>query len=118
MEHHKSEETTHEDGRKDVKVEVKTLDVVANDEITAQAKEYIEKEVIPALAAQKVQVIVVHKHTLMNTASLVQRRYIRNYAAEAIKQFPKIEGKESTVDDFIIIEVDGATNVVISSLNQ
>ena len=119
MEHHKSEETAHEDGRKDVKIEVNTLDVETKDEITQQAKEYIEKEVIPVLAAQKVHVIVVHKPTHMTAASHVERRYVQNFASEAMKRFPKQEGGlVSTVDDFLIIEIDGTGNVVISSLNR
>ena len=111
---HEIENIDHGDGRKSVKVHVNKLDVNEKDTITAQAKKFIEEEVLPTLGEQRVHVVIVHKPTNMSTSSQVERKYVKNYAIAAISGFPVKDGMEKKNEDFIVIETDQDGNVTVS----
>lgn len=104
------ETTVHADGRRDVSVTVRALDVDLSDPSNVKAKEVIENEVIPRLAGQEVTVTVIHKPTNEYTTFRTARANVRRYAAQIVA------GKGTNpVDEFILVENDGE-RVVVTTL--
>ena len=108
------ETTEHEDGRKGVTVHVNTLNIDETDPESVKAKEVIEEKVLPKVAQQRVQAIVLHKPSNMHTTQRVKLPEVRKYAEVAIKQFhefiatdPAMEKWRGTTRhaDFTILEV-------------
>jgi len=100
--------TTHEDGRKDVNIQVNMLDVKETDEATLKAKEHIEKNVIPQLANADVLVVVVHKPTNVFSQRVVKAPHIRKFAEVAVKSHGKPQ------EEYVIVEhhiTNGTVNV-------
>lgn len=103
--------TEHPSGRKDVHIEVKMLDVKEKDPATLKAKEVIEKEVLPALAAADVLVILVHTPTREHAEQVVKLPQVRAFAMAAVKAFNQqlvkkhaIEGMEAPLSEFLVVE--------------
>ena len=101
------------DGRKDVEVTVKTIDVEVNDEPTRIAKETIEGTVFDKLSKQQVLVTVINKDTGDFASMQVAVNNVRNYAQAVVDNY-KIKHPIISMTDFIIHEYhidNGTVNV-------
>jgi hypothetical protein len=92
------EHKQHKDGRKDVKIHVKRLDVNPKDEAGKKAKKHIEDVVFPALAERMVLVVVIHKPTNDHAERIVKAANVRSYAEAVVK------AHVSPSDEFVIVE--------------
>jgi len=92
------EKTEHSDGRKDVKINVKRLDVNPTDEGGKKAKAMIEDKIFSALAERMVLVVVLHKPTNDHSSRIVKAANVRKFAEAAIKEAPYPN------DEFVIVE--------------
>lgn len=99
---HKIATKEHADGRKDVTISVNKLDIEPKDKATAEAKEIIEKKVLPKLAETPVLVVVVHKPTNQGAHKVVPLKHVRAFAEAAIRKF--VGSDDIPVDDFVIVE--------------
>lgn len=112
--------TEHEDGRKDVNIQVNRLDVDVHDEATRHAKDVIENQILPELAKSPVVVIVLHKPTNASAYKVVRLCDVRKYAETAVDVFMKTQATAENmgrVEDFVIIEYHIKHNEIkISSL--
>lgn len=110
----------HEDGRRSVTVHVNALNIKETDLESQEAKKTIEERVLPKLAAQKVQVVVVHKPTNQHAASKVALPDVRKFAEAAVQSFRQMDWphpKPRTKDkDFVIVEVHEEGGVSVSAL--
>lgn len=106
----------HPDGRKDVEITVKTIDVEVSDEATAKAKETIEGEVFEKLSKAKVLVTVINKDNGDFASMVVSVNHVRNYAEAVVTDY-KAKHPIASIADFIIHEyhIDNET-VKISHL--
>jgi len=110
----------HPDGRKDVTIQVNTLNVDENTPEGKKAKEVIENEIIPALANKRVLTVVVHKPSNISTSQTVKLPQVKQYARAAIANFPQPEeGRPVDVADFVIVEVniDDSNLVRVSTID-
>lgn len=105
--------TEHQDGSKDVKIEVNALDVEGVDPATLKAKEIIEKEVFPRIANAMVLVVVLHKPTNQHSERIVKVANVRKYAEACVKFHmasihPELDGTDpltiSYRSEYVIIE--------------
>lgn len=103
------ETVEHSDGRKDVTVEVNTLDVEPKDEATAKAKQVIEEVILPAVANTIITVTVIYKPTNDHATFKCARKDVRKNAEELVK----VRGGE--LADFILVQNDGE-NVTVTTL--
>lgn len=101
--------TEHPDGRKDVHIEVNSLNVKEDDPATLKAKEVIEKEVIPKLADALVLVVVIHKPTNEHAERIVKVPMVRKFA-EAI-----ITARGGEPSEYVIVEHHLTNGTVIVS---
>lgn len=105
---HKIATKEHADGRKDVTISVNKLDIDPQDKETAEAKEIIEKKVLPKLAETPVLAVVVHKTTNQGAHKVVPLKHVRAFAEAAVKKFLNLEMDEALTsevsEDFVIIE--------------
>lgn len=117
---------TKEDGSKHVHIEVNALDVDMSDPANVKAKEYIEGQVIPALANADVLVTVIHKPTNESTSKLVKLPQVRAYAEAVVdahikRNHPEVSGTDPEIialrAEYCVVEnhiKDG--NVKVTSL--
>ena len=96
----------HADGRKDVTVEVNTLDVNPEDEATAKAKQVIEEQILPAVANQPILVTVIYKPTNDNATFTCARKDVRKNAEELVK----LRGGD--LEQYILVQNDGVAVTV------
>lgn len=111
------ETTEHPDGRKDVTITVHTLDVDLNDPSNVEAKEYIEKNVLPKLAAQKVMVTLIHKPTNDSFTFISPLANVRKNAEISVKEHAmnkNINGGEPILADYCLVQNDGESVKVTS----
>jgi hypothetical protein len=103
-------------GRKDVVVQVNSLDVEVNDEATQKAKEVIEHEVIPKLASAPVLVTVAYRHPIdgqfLYSAKVVKVSEVRKYAEKCVEAFIEQFKLDATSDDFMVVEYYKGTDEV------
>lgn len=108
--------TKHPDGRQDVKINVKRLDIEEDDELSMEAKKVIEEDVLPRIQEAKVKVVVIHRHSTASTSSMVSLSRVREYAEFAVKMFKK-EMPSAQKQDFIVVEVhEGSYLTRVSTL--
>jgi len=101
----------HASGRRDVKINVKRLDVNPKDEGDSKAKAHIEDVVFPALAERMVLVVVIHKPTNNHVERIVKAANVRKFA-EAVEKSHNdslvkqtgVKGCEAPRDEFVIVE--------------
>lgn len=96
--------TQHPDGREDVHISVKMINVDENDEATLRAKKVIEDEIIPNLKASMVRVVVIHRDTAQSASHTVPLPNVRNYAQACVDAF-RVAGNNVKDSDFIVVEV-------------
>lgn len=98
--------TEHESGRKDVHIEVQSLDVDLSDPSNAAAKKKIEEEILPAVANKEILVTVIHKPTNDSASFVCFRKNVRDYAEKVVKQ------RGGDVSEYCVVQNDdGAVTV-------
>jgi hypothetical protein len=101
-------EKEHEDGRKDVKIVVGTLDVSDTDDATLRAKEVIEKEIIPKLADTDVRVTVVYREPVdgkfLFASKKVKVPQVRAYAEACVNAFVEHHVQNADRKHFMVVE--------------
>ena len=103
----------HEDGRKDVHIEVNKLDLDPNNPIDQESKDMIENKVFARLSEQQVLVIVLHKPTNQEAHHVVSLPQVRAFAEVAVRKFLGEDGLYYTrLDEFAIIQNNLTTNTV------
>lgn len=116
---HKIATKIHEDGRKDVQVNVSKLNL-ADANVDQETKDIIEKKVFKRLSEHKVKVVIAHRLTNKHVFKTVSLKDVRNFAKAAIEKFVLDTGvtKEEITDelieevsqDFLIIQYDPQTD--------
>ena len=103
--------TEHQDGRKDVHIEVNTIDAEDADPATLNAKEVIEKEVFPRITEALVLVVVLHKPTNQHSERIVKVPHVRKYAEACVREYNKalsvkhgVAGMEAPKSEFVVVE--------------
>lgn len=96
----------HADGRKDVTVEVKSLDVDLSDPANAEAKKVIEEQVLPALAQRQVTVTVIHKPTNDSASFVCSVVKVREYAEKVVAQ------RGGDKSEYCLVQHDGESVTV------
>lgn len=107
----KVEEVFNDDGTKSVKIHVATLSLDNPDESDLKAKEFIEEKVLKHLGDRLVDVLVIHKGSLLNASGRVPYTLVRKFAETVVRGFPVqdalgVEGKPK-LTDFIVVEIEG-----------
>lgn len=108
----------HGDGRKSVTVHVDTIDVPVTDNMTKEAKEAIEKRVLPQLGKQKIRVTVIHKPSNSFVSAAVALTDVRKFAEQCVEQFDEVVSTQSEMlkyrgttrkENFCVVEYDENT---------
>lgn len=99
----------HDNGRKDVTIEVNSLDVDLDDPTNAAAKQVIEEKVLPAIANQQITVTVIHKPTNDSASFVCSRQNVREYAEKVVA---KRGGDQA---EYCLVQHDGE-NVIVTTL--
>jgi len=98
--------TEHESGRKDVHIEVQSLDVDLSDPSNAAAKKKIEEEILPAVANKEILVTVIHKPSNDSVSFICKRMNVRRYAEQVAQK------RGGTSNDYCVVQNDdGAVTV-------
>jgi|WetSurMetagenome_2_1015567.scaffolds.fasta_scaffold960223_1 hypothetical protein len=104
---HNSQETVHEDGRKDVTISVNMVEVPKDaDEATRKASDVINNEIIPALANEMFHVVLHHKPTGEYVQATLARKDMNPWVKSCIHKFyeRKMQGYHITkYEDFSMI---------------
>jgi hypothetical protein len=100
--------TEHADGRKDVEVQVNSLDVDLSDPRNKKAKEVIEERILPKIAQKQVTVTVIHTPTLDYASFVCQRQHVRDYTINLI------DAKGGERSEYCAVENDGDSIKVTS----
>lgn len=98
----------HEDGRKDVVIQVHSLDVDLNEPGNAEAKQFIEEKVLPALAKKRITVTVIHKPTNDSFSFVCHLPEVREYAERVARS------RGGEFSDYCVVQHDGETVSVTS----
>lgn len=102
--------TEHEDGRKDVHIEVQSLDVDLSDPSNVAAKKVIEEQVIPTLANKKILVTLIHKPTNEHVNYIAFLPKVRENALKFIA-----EREDQMLDHYCLVQNDNG-EVTVTSL--
>lgn len=97
----------HADGRKDVTVEVSTIDVDVKDAATAEAKRVIEEEILPAVAHSQILLTIIHKPTNESCSLICFRKNVRDYAMKVVA-----EREDKDLDHYCLVQHDGESVTV------
>lgn len=97
----------HADGRKDVTVEVNTIDVEVKDAATAEAKRVIEEEILPAVAHAQILLTIIHKPTNESCSLICFRKNVRDYAMKVVAA-----REDQNLDHYCLVEHDGESVTV------
>lgn len=114
--------TEHEDGRRDVKVEVNSLDVDMSDPRNAHAKEVIERDILPNVSEQKITCTLIHKPTNDYFSFVTSRKNVRANMEVAVKQHHDMKwagvdtSREVDKTEYCLVENDGNGKIIVTSL--
>ena len=109
--------TEHADGRKDVTVSVQSLDVDLSDPTNKQAKEYIEKNVLPRLNSAEVLCVLIHKPSNDSFSYKTTVPLVRANAEVAIKKHAGVEdAQQIDFSQYCIVQVSAERGVMVTSI--
>lgn len=99
----------HDNGRKDVTIQVQSLDVDLSDPSNIEAKRVIEEEIMPAIANAQIIVTVIYKPTNEAASFVCSRKNVRDYAEKVVVQ------RGGDVSEYCLVQHDGE-NVTVTTL--
>lgn len=113
--------TEHDSGRRDVKIEVNSLDVDMSDPRNAEAKKVIEEKILPKVGDKLLTCTLIHKPTNEHVTFIAKRKNVRDYAIKMMvehdKQRESGNGGNPYLDHYCIVEHDvEAKEVKVSSI--
>lgn len=109
--------TEHPDGRKDVNIKVKSLDVDLKDPRNAHAKKVIESKVLPKVGEKTVTCTLIHKPTNAHFSFVCKRKNVLTYSKQLITEHAGTkELTEEILKDFVQVENEGGGMIKVTSI--